>query len=80
MANITKLKTTKAGGPPPETAAPENTKNAPRDKEDPIRKLQLSIPESVAAAFEEEAARRFGFKKGSKSEMFIALWNERTSS
>jgi len=79
MANVTKLTTGKAGGPPPEAAAPENTRKAPRDKTEPKGKIEFSVPLTVIAAFEAEAARRFGFKKGSKSAMFMALWRERDS-
>lgn len=76
MADIAALKRTtgKSAGPPPEVQAPGNVQNPPRDKKEPIGKIQLSIPESTIGDFEAEAAKRFGFKKGSKSQMFIALW------
>ena len=37
---------------------------------------QFSVPEPLLDEFAQEAGRRFGFKKGSKSHLFLAIWEE----
>ena len=75
MANLTKLKPKSRKGIPP---APEETNNnlqAPaREKSDKKTVLQFSIPETIQREFSSEAGHRFGFKKGSKSDLFVAMW------
>ena len=39
----------------------------------------FSVPIEVVEAFNHHAAERFGFRKGSKSELFLAIWEEYTS-
>ena len=73
MADIAKLKTSKASGPPPESAAPGNTDKPPRDKPSLKSKIEFSGDQAIIEEFSELAGRKFGFKKGSKSEMFLAL-------
>lgn len=83
MANIAKLKPKTGKGTPP---APENTNNnlqtQPREKSEKKTVMQFSIPEIIQSEFSTEAGQRFGFKKGSKSDLFIAMWeaykNERS--
>ena len=41
----------------------------------PNKKIVFSVPSDMIDEFSEEAARNFGFKKGSKSKMFINMWN-----
>lgn len=74
MAKVSALKTGKANGPPTADAAPGNLDNPPREKTEPKGRLELKIPISMIESFEAEAAKRFGFKKGSKSLMFEELW------
>lgn len=83
MASINKLKKGKAaskpankGEPPAPTETTENLKQIPREISEGKRNLNLSIFESIADEFDQEAYQRFGFKKGAKSDMFVALWKE----
>lgn len=75
MADIEKLKIKVGKGVPP---APETTNNnlkyPPREKPEIKTVMQFSIPEAIQREFSAEAGQRFGFKKGSKSDLFIALW------
>ena len=88
MADLTKLKPADKGAPPtvetksgkeksaPPTETNDNLNKPPR--EDPVKKtkIEFSVPEAMANAFSQEAGQRFGFKKGSKSDLFIAMWQE----
>lgn len=76
MANISKLKTGKADGPPTEAQAPANTKNPPRDKKEPTGRIEFSVPESVIPQFMERASQEFGFRKGAKSQLFLKIWED----
>ena len=78
MANVAKLKPGNVGkGTPP---APDVTNSNLRipAREKPVRKakIEFSVPEHILDDFAKEAGERFGFKKGSKSDLFIAMWNE----
>ena len=33
------------------------------------------VPPNVFDAFSEEAGRRFGYRKGGKSKLFLAMWH-----
>lgn len=79
MAKVSALKTGKASGPPPADAAPKNLDLPARDKKEAKGKIEFSVPEWLIEDFSAEAARRFGFKKGSKSLMFMQLWEEYNS-
>ena len=88
MANITKLKSkadkgappppeqlrTVKGSPPRETN--ENLSDSLRERPVAKAKIEFSVPEGLLNEFAQEAGRRFGFKKGSKSNLFVALWEE----
>ena len=82
MANLSNLGKKKPkpaaykGEPPTPIETTQNLKQVPREGKEPRRYLNLSVPESVADEFDQEALKRFGFKKGSKADMFIALWQE----
>lgn len=76
MSNVSKLKTGKGEGPPPPAAAPGNTAKPARDKSEAKVSVEFSVPESMAEDFMAEAAKVFGFKKGSKSNMFMKLWED----
>ena len=78
MADLAKLRTkTKGRGIPP---APDvtNTNLRRPPRETPIQKgkIEFSVPEPLLDEFAQEAGRRFGFKKGSKSNLFLAMWEE----
>lgn len=84
MADFTKLKP-KAGDkgePPPVDATNNNLQTPPRSKMQPkgkaarsvpMGKIQFSVPQSEIEAFSKEAGKQFGFKKGSKSDLFSAM-------
>lgn len=77
MADISTLKALKPsakGEPPARAEAPRNTQNAPREKKEANKPLQVQVPESLFEAFGEEAGREFGFTHGAKSRLFIRMW------
>lgn len=88
MVDITKLKSKSNKGVPPSvdgkinkgtpplTKTNNNLNKPPRDKPLKKGKIEFSVPEYILAEFAQEAGKRFGFKKGSKSALFIAMWNE----
>ena len=88
MADITRLKSRADKGTPPSPELPrpvkgspprgsnENLRENPREKPVAKAKIEFSVPEGMLDEFAQEAGRRFGFKKGSKSELFVALWEE----
>ena len=71
MANTSALK---KGAPPPR----ENNRNLiqtnPRPLEEKNKPLQLMVPPEVFLAFSARAGDEFGFTKGSKSRLFLAMW------
>ena len=76
MANLKALrKAADKGAPPPANRVSENLQKPPREKVEK-GKIEFSVPRSVIEAFSQEAAERFGFKKGSKSDLFLAMWEE----
>ena len=76
MANFKSLKKgADKGAPPPATRITENLRKPPREKEEK-GKIEFSVPRSVIEDFSQEAAERCGFKKGSKSDFFMLMWEE----
>ena len=77
MADLGKLKRRADKGAPP---APERTNTNLRKPARGGRQskayLQFSVPEELRDEFAMEAGRKFGFKKGSKSTLFIAMWED----
>ena len=63
-------------GTPP---ARETTKSPidadPRLPRGKNRALQLMVPPDVFAAFSARAGKEFGFTKGAKSRLFLAMWD-----
>ena len=78
MADLAKLKAKTAGkGLPPEPDVTNiNLRTPPREKSAKKGKIEFSVPEPLLDEFAQEAGRRFGFKKGSKSNLFLAMWEE----
>lgn len=89
MADVNKLKSHADKGAPPPVQAKEtkarrtpptetntNLKQPPREGKVKKTKIEFSVPEAMANEFSQEAGQRFGFKKGSKSDLFIAMWQE----
>ena len=71
MVNTSALK---KGAPPRR----ENNRNliqpAHRSLEGKNKPLQLMVPPEVFLAFSARAGEEFGFTKGSKSRLFLAMW------
>ena len=76
MANTSALK---KGAPPTR----ENNRNLihtnPRPHEGKNKPLQLMVPPEVFLAFSARARDEFGFTKGSKSRLFLAMWKAYSS-
>ena len=78
MADLAKLKSRRVGKgtPPALDVTNSNLRIPPREKPAKKAKIEFSVPEHILDDFAKEAGERFGFKKGSKSDLFIAMWNE----
>ena len=89
MADVAKLKSTAnkgapppeqlkvgKGEPPPVKKTNDNLAAPPREKPIKKGKIEFSVPEIMLDDFAQEAGQRFGFKKGSKSDLFVAMWEE----
>ena len=78
MVDVAKLKPrrTGKGTPPAPDVTNSNLKTPPREKPTKKAKIEFSVPEHILDDFAKEAGERFGFKKGSKSDLFIAMWSE----
>ena len=71
--NITKLKSGK-GAPPPADDAPDVIATDTRNAKEPLRPLQVRIPQSVFEEFSERAGREYGFSHGAKKQLFLKMW------
>ncbi len=78
MVDLAKLKakTVGRGIPPAPDVTNTNLRTPPRGKPAQKGKIEFSVPEPLLDEFAQEAGRRFGFKKGSKSNLFLAMWEE----
>ena len=78
MTDVTKLKPKAAakGTPPAPEITNTNLKSSPREKPVKKGKIEFSVPEHILDEFSKEAGERFGFKKGSKSDLFVAMFDE----
>ena len=72
MANTSMLK---KGSPPPREKAKNVIKADPRPAEGKNKPLQVMVPPEVFDAFSTKAGEEFGFTKGAKSQLFLAMWN-----
>lgn len=72
MANTSALK--KGAPPPREVAAKSVIAADPRPAEAKKKQLQLMVPPEVFEAFGQRAGEEFGFTKGCKSQLFMAMW------
>ena len=64
------------GAPPPQERTNDNLNKPPRGASRTKGKIEFSMPKELLEEFALEAGRRCGFKKGSKSDLFIAMWEE----
>lgn len=73
--NLSKLKSSAKGAPPPVEKAENVIEANPRDDDKaPLRPLQVRVPESVFVEFSEQAGREFGFTHGAKKQLFLKMW------
>ena len=77
MANTSALK--KKGRPPRREDIPNLIHTNPRSQQAKNRPLQLMVPPEVFLAFSARAGEEYGFTKGSKSQLFLAMWKTYTS-
>lgn len=75
MANTSILK---KGAPPAREKAKDVIKADPRPTEGKNKPLQVMVPPSVFEAFSARAGEEFGFSKGGKSQLFLAMWEAYT--
>jgi len=71
MANTSALR---KGAPQARSATKDVTKADPRPVEGKNKPLQVMVPPEVFDAFSTKAGEQFGFNKGSKSQLFMAMW------
>ncbi|GAK34521.1 hypothetical protein JCM17846_33610 [Iodidimonas nitroreducens] len=71
MANTSLLK---KGAPPPRERATNIIHADPRKSEAKNKPLQVMIPPEIFDAFSAKAGETFGFSKGSKSQLFLTMW------
>lgn len=76
MANTSILKK----GAPPQREKTTNVIQAdPRKSEGKNKPLQVMVPPEVFDAFSARAGETFGYSKGSKSQLFMAIWDAYSS-
>ena len=77
MADLEKLKRrADKGAPPGPERTNQNLRKPPRSGRQNKGYVQFSVPVELRDEFAMEAGRRFGFKKGSKSDLFVAMWED----
>ena len=80
MANVTKLKAKSKnqskGEPPAPVVTNGNLREPSREGSTKKRKIEFSGPADLLDEFAQAAGQRFGFKKGSKSDLFLAMWED----
>ena len=64
------------GAPPPRAATKSPIDADRRPAERKTKPLQLMVPPDVFEAFSARAGQEFGFSKGSKSRLFLAMWRD----
>ena len=71
--NIAKLKSGK-GAPPKADDTPDVIQQDTRGEGEPVKPLQVRVPQSVFEEFSERAGREFGFTHGAKKQLFLKMW------
>jgi len=75
----TSTATLKKGSPPRREKAANVIKVDPRPSEGKNKPLQVMVPLEVFEAFSQRAEEDFGFSKGAKSQLFLAMWEAHQS-
>ncbi len=73
MTNTAALK---KGTPPQSQIDKRIIKAEPRPTEGKNKPLQVMIPPEIFNAFSAQAGEEFGFTKGAKSQLFLAMWHK----
>ena len=76
MSDLRKFKRGADKGAPPLDQTNDNLSKPPRTARPTKGKIHFSVPVEVLDDFAIAAGRRFGFKKGSKSALFLAMWED----
>ena len=63
------------GSPPTREIVPNALAADPRPTDLKNRTLQLMVPPDVFLAFSARAGHDFGYLKGAKSKLFLAMWD-----
>lgn len=63
------------GAPPPRSGTESLIDADRRPAEEKNKPLQLMVPPGVFEAFSARAGQEFGFTKGAKSRLFLAMWD-----
>lgn len=63
------------GAPPPRQRTASVIAADPRVPEGKNKALQLMVPPDVFLEFSARAGQEFGFTKGAKSRLFLAMWD-----
>ena len=63
------------GNPPRRETNKSSIDADPRPPEGKNKPLQLMVPPDVFRAFSARAGEEFGFTKGAKSRLFLAIWD-----
>lgn len=77
MANTSGL--LKKGTPPARAGSSNVIAVDPRKDEGRKQPLQVKIPQEVHQAFSSRAGEEFGFTSGSKTKLFLAMWEAYTA-
>lgn len=73
--NVSKLKRSGKGAPPPADEAPDVIEEDTREAKPELKPLQVRIPKTVFEEFSERAGREFGFSHGAKKQLFLKMWD-----
>ena len=71
---MTKTGALKKGMPPARIGKPNVIAKDPRAKETKNKPLQIMLPPEIFEAFSAQAGQEFGYRKGAKKELFLAMW------
>ncbi len=73
---MTNTRALKKGVPPQRQEEKSIIKTDPRPTEGKNRPLQVMVPPEIFNAFSAQAGKEFGFTKGAKSQLFLAMWHK----
>lgn len=71
---MTKTSALRKGAPPAREKTQSVIKADPRPTDEKNKPLQIMVTPEVFEAFSQRAGEEFGFKKGAKKELFLAMW------